>query len=335
MAAMAGISREPIVLDHLTRRQLLAAAGTAAGAQAFARAGEKPMRGVFPILSTPYTETRILDYGGLAREVEFLDRCGAHGMVWPQWGSEQEHLTKEEKLRGMEVLSNAAKGKKPALVLGVQDPDPKVAFEFAEHAEKLAPDALISMPPPSARSVEDYRSYFRTMAKITRRPFFVQTSGGAKGVAPEVGLLVDLAEEFPNFGYIKEEYPPVIERIRTLLGKRPAIRSVMCGFNGRSLMYEMRLGTDGTCPLACCTDIFAQIWDLYHEGQELKSRELYSKLLLILNLEEVIRGTSQYLMKRRGVFKTTVSRRREVKLSPSETQEIEANLEVLQPYLRA
>jgi hypothetical protein len=39
-------------------------------------------------------------------------------------------------------------------------------------------------------------------------------------------------------------------------------------------------------------------------------------------------------MKRRGVFKTTVSRRREVKLSPSEIQEIEANFAVLQPHLR-
>lgn len=321
--------------DHWTRRRFLGEAAAVALARRSARAADNRMRGVFPILSTPYTETKSVDYEDLAREVDFLDRCGAHGMVWPQWGSEQEHLTKEEKLRGMEVLSNAAKGKKPALVLGVQDPDPKVAFEFAEHAEKLAPDALISMPPQSAGSVEDYRAYFRTMAKITRRPFFIQTSGGAQGVAPEVGLLVDLAEEFPNFGYIKEEYPPVIERIRTLLGKRPAIRSVMCGFNGRSLMYEMRLGTDGTCPLACCTDIFAQIWDLYQQGQELKSRELYGKLVLILNLEEVIRGTSQYLMKRRGVFKTTVSRRREVKLSPSEIQEIEASLEVLHPYLRA
>ena len=320
-----------------TRRQLLA---MAAGAKlAFpprsTGAVSKPMRGVFPIMSTPYTDKKTIDYDDLANEVDFLDRCGVQGMVWPQWGSEQELLTREEKLRGMEVLSFAAKGKKPALVLGVQDPDPEVALDFAEHAEKLEPDALISMPLQSAKSLEDYRLYFRSMAKITKRPFFIQTSGGSKGVPPEIELLVDLAQEFTNFGYVKEEYPPVIGRIRRLLRRRPPIKSVMCGFNGRTFTYEMRLGTDGTCPLACCSDVFARIWQLHEEGKDRQALDLYSKLLLMINLEDVIRGTSQYLMKRRGVFKTTVSRRREVRLLPDEVEEIEANFFVLKPYLRA
>jgi 4-hydroxy-tetrahydrodipicolinate synthase len=318
-----------------TRRQLLAATTALFAVTPRSTAvPAKPMRGAFPIMATPYNEAKEIDFEDLAAEVGFLDRCGAHGMVWPQWGSEQQHLTKEEKLHGMEVLVNAAKGTRPALVIGVQDPDPEVAFEFAEHAEKLGPDALISMPPSRAKSVEDYRTFFRTMAKITKRPFFIQTSGGAKDVVPEIGLLVDLAEEFPNFGYIKAEYPPVIERVQTLIRNRPPIKSVMCGFNGRSFTYEMRLGTDGTCPFAHSADIFAQIWDLHDAGEDRKALDLYSKLLLVLNVESVIQGTRQYLMKRRGVFKTMVSRDRDVQLSPVEIEEIEANLAMLKPYLR-
>jgi 4-hydroxy-tetrahydrodipicolinate synthase len=318
-----------------TRRQLLAATAAAVAlSPRSAAAPAKPLRGAFPIMATPYTEAKEIDFEDLAAEVGFLDRCGAQGMVWPQWGSEQQHLTKEEKLRGMEVLVRAAKGKRPALVLGVQDPDPEVAFEFAEHADRLGPDALISMPPSRAKSVDDYRSYFRTMAKITKRPFFIQTSGGAKDVVPEIDMLVELAREFPNFGYIKAEYPPVLERVQTLIKNRPPIKSVMCGSNGHSFTYEMRLGTDGTCPFAHSADIFAQIWELHEAGEVRKALDLYSKLLLILNVEGLIAGTRQYLMKRRGVFKTTASRERDVKLSPVEIEEIEANFAMLKPYLR-
>ncbi len=319
-----------------SRRQLLSSAGTAfilTGRTA--RASEKPMRGAFPIMATPYTESKEVDFEDLAKEVGFLDQCGAHGMVWPQFGSEFDKLTKEERMRGMEVLARAAKGKKPSLILGVQDKDTDVAFEYARRAEELAPDGMISMPPEGAKSVEDYREYFRAMARITERPFFIQTSGGTKGVVPEISLLVDLAREFPNFGYIKAEHPPVIERIRRLVSHKPPIRSIMCGFNGRSFTYEMRLGTDGTCPFAHSADIFAQIWDLHAAGKEREALDLYSKLLLLINLEGVIKGTREYLMNRRGVFKTMVSRQREVNLSPDEIAEIEANFAVLRPYLRA
>src|SRR5271170_715102 len=108
--------------EVLTRRQWIS--GLAATAVTHGLTGavqpDKPMRGVFIIMATPYTASKAVDYEDLAREVDFLDRCGVQGMVWPQLASEYARLTKEERLRGMEVISKAAKGKRPALVLGVQ-----------------------------------------------------------------------------------------------------------------------------------------------------------------------------------------------------------------------
>ena len=66
------------------------------------------MRGVFIIMATPYTASDAVDYEDLAREVDFLDRCGVQGMVWPQLASEYSKLTREERLRGMEVIAKAA-----------------------------------------------------------------------------------------------------------------------------------------------------------------------------------------------------------------------------------
>ncbi|HIG17961.1 MAG TPA: hypothetical protein EYQ31_12145, partial [Candidatus Handelsmanbacteria bacterium] len=35
---------------------------------------------------------------------ERLSRCGVQGLVWPQNSSEQRYLSKEERIRGFEVL---------------------------------------------------------------------------------------------------------------------------------------------------------------------------------------------------------------------------------------
>jgi dihydrodipicolinate synthase/N-acetylneuraminate lyase len=96
----------------------------------------------------------------------------------------------------------------------------------------------------------------------------------------------------------------------------------------------MRLGLDGCMAGNAYADLFVQVWDLYSSGQKTRSQELYSKLLLLLNCESYIPGTRQYIMKKRGVFKTMVSRLAEFSHSREATQEIDFHFEALKPYLR-
>jgi 4-hydroxy-tetrahydrodipicolinate synthase len=319
-----------------TRRQFLAALGLAAMPGRILRgAGGKALRGVFPIMSTPFTEGNAVDFEDLANQVEFLDRAGAHGMVWPQLASEYWTLSREERMHGMEVLARAARGKRPTLVLGVQAADTEAALGYARHAESLAPDGLIAMPPSQAKSVDDYRAYYRALAGVTKRPFFIQTTGGAKGITPPVELLVELAREFPNFGYVKEEAEPVIERMKTLSNNRPAIKGVFSGSFGKGMMYEARLGFDGTMPGAEYADIHAQVWDLQQAGKAEQARDLFGRLLMMIEVGHQIPGARQYVLKKRGVFKTTVSRVEKGKPGAAEVQEIDFCFESLKPYLRA
>jgi 4-hydroxy-tetrahydrodipicolinate synthase len=318
---------------------MLASFAATAGAlplgRAGARADGKPMRGVFVIMATPYTAAKEVDYDDLAREVDFLERCGVQGMVWPQLASEYAQLTRDERMRGMEVLARAAAGRKAALVLGVQGPNTAAALEYLRHAEKLGPDAVIAIPPREAKTLDDFREYYRALARATRRPLFVQTTGGAEGIVPTVEFLIELAREFPNCGYVKEEYNPVIERMKALAAARPTIRAVFSGAAGRGMLYEMRLGFDGTMPGAPYSDVYAAIWSRYQAGRLDEARDAFSRLMLMVNLETQIAGTRPYVMKKRGVFKTTVSRQREVSVTPEAAAEIDFNFEALRPYLRA
>jgi dihydrodipicolinate synthase/N-acetylneuraminate lyase len=330
-------------MSDFTRRELVAAfAGTAVLTRQLARAAgnkpapvaEKQLRGIFPIMITPYTASKAIDYEDLAAQVDYLDRCGAHGMVWPQQASEYTELTKEERMRGMEVIAKAVRGKKPALVLGVQGRNTAEALEYARHAETLEPAAMIAIPPTEAKSLDDFRGYYRALLKVAKRPLFIQTTGGAAGIEPTVEFIVELSRESPNFGYVKEEYKPVLSRMQAASRQRPAIKRVFSGGAGKDLLYEMRLGFDGTMSGAPYADVYAQVWDLYQAGEREKAREIFGKLLCVVMLNESIPSTRYYVMKKRSVFKTTLSRKQEGQLTKEAIEEIEFNYAGLKPYLR-
>ena len=323
----------------VTRRECLTALASAAMFPTLrvAAAEGKPMRGAFMILSTPYTAGGEVDYDLLGREVEFCDRCGVEGLVWPQNSSEQRYLSQDERLRGFEVLAGAARGRAPALVLGVQADDTAGMLEYARRAEALEPDAMIAIPPRTAASLDDFRSYYAALCEVTDRPVFVQTSGGAPDIVPTVEFLVSLAREFPQCGYVKEEHAPVQERMLALAEHRPNPIKTILGANfGRAWAYEMRLGTDGVMTGGVMyADIYAGMWDLHLQGRHDEVRDLNGKLLQMLNLDNLIPGVRLYVLRKRGLFKTLVSRRGEYSFNKAQVEEIEHRFAALEPHLRA
>jgi dihydrodipicolinate synthase/N-acetylneuraminate lyase len=190
--------------------------------------------------------------------------------------------------------------------------------------------------------MDDYREYFRALARATRRPTFVQTSGGAKDLAPTVELMVDLAREFPHLAYIKEESAPLVERMRNEVRQRPPIRSVFGASLGDGWLYEMRLGLDGVMTgMAMYADLMVRMWDLHERGKLEQVRDAYSRFLLMRNLNHQVPGTDLYVMQKRGVFKTTTTRSggaaawkaKTFTFAPEEVAEIEFRFAALKPYL--
>jgi 1-pyrroline-4-hydroxy-2-carboxylate deaminase len=329
---------------RMTRRdcfRLLASASVLPYAQTAVRPapppGAKVLRGAFMILHTPFTSSQAVDWEDLAKEVEFVERGGSQGVVWPQGSSSVATLTKEERMKGMELIARTAQGKKVAVVLGVQGKDTAEMLEYARYANTLAPDALIAMPPSAAQTEDDYREYFRALGKTTSRPVIVQTTGGARNLTPSTDLIIGLAREFPNFGYVKEESEPLIERMKALVANRPPMKSIFGANFGLGWLYEMRLGLDGVITgNAMYADVMARIWEAHVRGQSEQVRDAYARFLLMRNLGDQVPGSDLYVMKMRGVFKTTTTRSRtQYSYSPEQIAEVEFRFAALKPYLRS
>ena len=356
-------------IKHTTRRQMLATAAAGASGMFMGRmlqggertadvlaksvAADPRVQGPFLILSTPFTKSGDVDYDALAKEARFVDWCGLPGMIWPQSNDSIELLTKEEKIHGMEVLAKASRNLHTALCLGVQGKNTDEMLFFAEYAERLAPAAIISRPPDKGKKENDLDSYWRALAAVAKRPVIIQTSGGTdyKGPVPSVRLLIELAQKFPHFGYVKEEAGPDtirFARIHDLAMASPPILRVFSAHGGRFWLYESRLGAEGVITeRPAYADIFTRIWKAMQKGDLATARDAYSKFLLMINLLSGLRGGSLYLLKKRGVFKTMVSRHyakdrtipskpkfSELKLSNNMISEIEYRFEALKPYLK-
>lgn len=348
---------------HFSRRQLLGTAlsGTAAlwtEKKLQAAVADLKVRGPFPILSTPFTESGAVDYEVLAEQARFVDWGGCPGIIWPQSGDSVDLLTMDEKLRGMEVLAETAKNfKTSALCLGVQGRDTEEMLVYARHAEKLAPAAIISRPPDLGRTEDDLRQYWRELAKVAKRPVIFQTTGGVvyKGPVPSVKLMIELAKEFPHFGYIKEEAAPIIARTKELCAAKPVIRRVFSARGAHGWLYESHLGTEGLITeRAVYADVLTKVWNLMQSGDDPDTvRDIHAKLMLLFNLGQHLpggdlRGFQLHLWKKRGVFKNMISRQygpnrsipekpifSELTLTEDEIAEIDFRFEALRPYLKA
>lgn len=348
---------------HSTRRQFIGTAlsgvsALAAGSRLQANEADPRVRGPFPILSTPFTESGEVDYEVLAEQARFVDWGGCPGMIWPQSGDSVDLLTQDEKLRGMEVLAETARSlKTTALCLGVQGCNIEDMLVYARHAEKLEPAAIISRPPDAGLTEEDLWQYWNELAKVTKRPVILQTTGGVgyKGPVPSVKLMTELAKKHPNFGYIKEEADPILERTRELCAAKPVIRRVFSARGAHGWLFESHLGTEGLITeRAVYADVLTRLWELMESGRDLDAvRDIHARLMLVFNLGRHLpggdlRGFQLHLWKKRGVFKNLISRQygpkrsipekpifSELKLREDEIAEIEFRFAALKPYLKA
>jgi len=287
-------------------------------------AADMPVRGAYPILTTPYLADGSVDYDSLVNEAKWVDRAGVDGVIWPQSDDSIDLLTAEEKKKGIEELMKASGGFRARLCIGVNGRDTVEMLEIARHAESLAAKlnprtVFISRPGDDCRTQEDLERYYEALATIARRPVIVQTYNGDKCPAPSVDLLVKLAERHPAiYGWIKEEVRDGFEanrRMKAELAAKPPLKTIFSAWGGWQWLYQSRrLGSEGVISeRAALAPMLAEIWRLMEAKDDTgKLDAAYARYLLAINLMQTVpgdlRGYQLVFFKEKGIFKTTVSR---------------------------
>jgi 4-hydroxy-tetrahydrodipicolinate synthase len=287
------------------RRQFLAA-GVAWLLPGLSAKPDRPDRGrsstgIFPIVQTPYTKNNKVAFDELAKEVEFLDRAGAHGIVWPQRASEYAYLSFEERVEGAKVVVQANRGRKPAVVIGVQGSDTAEAIRYARHAERLQPDAIIALPTRDRGQFDlnELGAYYAAIARACSRPLFVQTTGNMS-----IDFVLRMAGEIPTLRFVKDEAGNTLARLEEFRKKDPDGRiAVFTGDHGRTLTDELARGVAGNMPASGWVDLYVKVWNLWRAGKRHEALDVFSKVLLFVTQATAYGFPAlHYILHLRGVF---------------------------------
>jgi 4-hydroxy-tetrahydrodipicolinate synthase len=289
--------------------------------------------GIFPVIQTPLASSGELDEASLRREIAFDIRCGAHGLVFPVLGSEFQYLSDHERQRLVEVVIGEAAHQVP-VVVGVAAPSAAIAVEHARHATQVGADAVIALPPYlSPGSQDEVLAYYRAISEAAEMPVFVQNS--APGLSTT--LLGRLLREVEHVHYIKEEMSPSAHNISAVLRRAgDECWGVFGGALGRWMISEMCRGACGFMPAAECVDVYVQIWNAFEANGEAGAREIFNRLLPLINFEMLLgMQVCKEVLVRRGVLQTALMRKPGcIPLDDDDQRELDAILADLAPLYR-
>lgn len=261
------------------------------------------LAGIFQILHTPFADDGAIDWDSYARQVDYCLAAGVHGLVVPALASEFFTLSDAERLAVVAFAAQRVAGRVP-LVAGVQGLTLPIALDFARHACEHQASALMAMPPYLRKApAAEVRAYYRQLAQFDRA-VIIQNAPPPIGTPLSPADLTALLAAEPQIQYIKEETPPILQRINRLLALDDgSCGGIFGGANGIYLIDELRRGACGNMPAGGVVDVQVQIYEHYRAGRIEQAEAISFRLLPLLSYA-VMYGVAfhKYILWRRGVF---------------------------------
>ena len=271
------------------------------------------VRGVLPVIHTPFVDGGEIDFECLKREVDWAYHVGCDGIV-AAMVSEILRLTTDERQRLADQLV-ATSDDRGVVVTSVGAESTYQAQLLARSAQHSGCHAVMAIPPISTSLPEDELwRYFCQIADSIELPLIVQDASSYVGGTLSMDLLVRLLERYGEDKILfKPEAAPIGPNLSLLRDRTEGRARVFDGSGGILLIDAYRRGIAGTMPGTDLLDAIVALWRALQQGDEAKAYRLYFPICAIVNLQlqaglDGFLAIEKHLMVRRGIF-TSDSRR--------------------------
>jgi dihydrodipicolinate synthase/N-acetylneuraminate lyase len=290
------------------------------------------MRGVFPILVTPFDERSLVDEESLRSLVEFNLAAGVHGLG-VALGSEIFKLSEPEREQVTRVVVGQVRGRVPVVInTGANGTD--LAVYYSKLAQEHGADALMVIPPSfMPAGPGEVREYYRAISDAVNLPIFIQDVP----IAPvSAGLARQIAEESRWVRYIKVETPPVASKVADMVAGAGEQLVIFGGAGGGYFIEELRRGSQGTMPFCTQPEAFVEVWDLYQRGDERAARAVFDRTIAPIN-RIAAQGAGLFyqvhkeLLRQRGVIRSAKVRAPTPPIDALTLRELQEVIEELYP----
>lgn len=247
------------------------------------------LRGVLPVLSTPFRSDWSIDEEALTTEIDWLYGLGVHGVVAAMVSEILRLRFEERKLLGELVVAQSRGRGASILSVGAESTDQ--AVELADHALALGATAIMANPPlTTSAGPAALHDYFREIAGASGSiPMIVQDASGYVGSAIPLDVLVALVAELgPDKVQFKPEAQPLGPRQSELMTATGGAARVFEGSGGLALVDSHARGAVGTMPGADLAWAIVALWNALERHDSDTADDISSRLAAVLSHVSVL-----------------------------------------------
>jgi 1-pyrroline-4-hydroxy-2-carboxylate deaminase len=240
--------------------------------------------GVFPAVTTKFTESDTLDFALFEKNLMCQLDAGVHGIVLGGTLGESSVLTIDEKKDLVKFTIEKVAGRVP-VILNIAEGSTKEAMHQAKLADSWGVDGLMVLPP--MRYKTDHRetvTYFKAIANAVNLPIMIYNNP----VDYKTEVTLDMFDELQvcsNIQAVKESTRDVtnIARMRNRFGDR---YKLLCGVDTLA-MEELCLGADGWVAGLVCAfpNETTAIYHLVKAGRIEEATKIYRWFMPMLELD--------------------------------------------------
>jgi len=266
--------------------------------------GKAELRGVLPVLQTPFTHDDAVDEATLKGEIDWVLDCGADGVTLAMV-SEVLRLDHSERRELAERVCAMTAGR-GTVVVSVGAESTAVAVRLARHAEEVGADAVMAIPPLSVHvegaALEEY--YDAIVAEVTV-PVVIQDASSYVGGAIPIDAMAGLQARHGDRVYFKPEAQPLGPRLSALLEATGGGARAFDGSGGVALIDTYRRGIVGSMPGADLGWAIVAMWDALGRGDYEFAYRISLPLSALLAMQTSLSSyvvIEKYLLVRQGVL---------------------------------
>lgn len=271
----------------------------------------EPLRGVYTILSTPFTDDGALDEASLRRLTEATVGMGVDGITILGVAGEAHKLLDAERQRLIEIVMEVNAGRLP-IIFGTSREGTEATIASCREAEAAGAAGFMIAPPTFVQPGPGLTDHYRRIADATALPIVLQDFPPVNGVTMSPRAMADLMQAVPSITTIKLEDVPTPQRIaQTLALLEGQNVTIVGGIGGMYLLDELRRGSSGTMTGFAYPEVLVNIWQAWVAGDRQQAAEAYYRYLPLLVFEGQPKlgvAIRKEILRRRGLIDCAVTR---------------------------
>lgn len=264
------------------------------------------LKGVIPILATPFDDNERLDLDSLHHMIQFMTGIGVNGITVLGVLGESNRLTDQERESVIKTAVAAAKNRIP-VVVGASHAGTHATTQLTAMAADCGAQAVMIAPSAEAVPNDDrVFEYFQRIGLASPVPVVVQDHPASTSVHMPASLMLKIVSEIPTICAIKEEAVPTPPKLRTLVsGMKTRRVPVLTGLGALYGLFDLEAGSDGFNTGFAFPEVLLAMVAAARAANWARVKTLYEKYLPLIVFEQQPGvGIRKEILRRRGLIKT-------------------------------